>query len=323
MNPTFVYKYEIATDGTAQNSETTTSNAGEIPENSWQWCHLDRTNTEAVSWIQNDSAIPEIAIDALLAEETRPRVRHSAEGTIVILRGVNTNEGSEPEDMVSIRLWIEDKRIISLRRQKIRAIRDISDAFANQAGPETIGDFVQTLTNSLISRVSDIVLELEDSLDELEETGSVVPTALDQTNLIALRRKAIPFKRFISPQREALIHLYGLKAKWMNPETAARIHESIDQSTRLVEALDSIRERAGLLHEEFSNRIAERTNKNMYLLSIVAAIFLPLGLITGLFGVNVGGIPGVESSLGFIGLTVVLVILGIAQYLFLKLLRWF
>ena len=64
------------------------------------------------------------------------------------------------------------------------------------------------------------------------------------------------------------------------------------------------------------SRLSERINQRMYVLSIVAAIFLPLGFFTGLMGINVGGMPGVERDMAFwmvvamcVGLTVVLGIL--------------
>ena len=63
--------------------------------------------------------------------------------------------------------------------------------------------------------------------------------------------------------------------------------------------IDAAHERALIVKEEFSNRLAERMNRAFYTLSIVAAIILPLGLLTILLGINVGGIPGTESPRGF------------------------
>jgi len=60
----------------------------------------------------------------------------------------------------------------------------------------------------------------------------------------------------------------------------------------------------------------------MYVLSIVAAIFLPLGLITGLLGINVGGIPGTESQLGFTFVSIILVVFALVQYVLFKRKKW-
>ena len=68
---------------------------------------------------------------------------------------------------------------------------------------------------------------------------------------------------------------------------------------RYIEDLESARDRAAVTQEELSARLAEDMNRNTYLLSIVAALFLPLGFITGLLGINVGGIPGADVKWAF------------------------
>ena len=66
----------------------------------------------------------------------------------------------------------------------------------------------------------------------------------------------------------------------------------------MIEELDAARDRAAVTQEELASRLAEQSNKRLYVLSVVAAVFLPLGLITGLLGVNLGGIPGTPGSVG-------------------------
>ncbi len=92
-----------------------------------------------------------------------------------------------------------------------------------------------------------------------------------------------------------------------------RLREISDRTTRYVEDLDSIRDRAAVTQEELNNRIAEQMNKTMYVLSLVAGIFLPLGLLTGLLGINVGGIPGTENKWAFTIFSILLLGIAAAQ----------
>ena len=94
---------------------------------------------------------------------------------------------------------------------------------------------------------------------------------------------------------------------WLTDLDRARLREEAERIARLVEDIDADRERAAVTQEELSNRLAEETNRTMYVLSLVAAIFLPLGLLTGLLGINVGGIPGTESPWAFTIVTLGLV----------------
>jgi zinc transporter len=87
------------------------------------------------------------------------------------------------------------------------------------------------------------------------------------------------------------------------------MREVTDRIVRYVEDLDSSRDKASIIQEEMTNRLAEQMNKQMLLLSIVAVIFMPISFLCGLLGVNVKGIPGYDNPWGFTILCVVLVII--------------
>ena len=63
-------------------------------------------------------------------------------------------------------------------------------------------------------------------------------------------------------------------------------------------------------------------NRTMYILSIVAGIFLPLGLLTGLLGINVGGMPGTESKIAFTVVCVFLVVVAGVEYWIFRRKKW-
>ena len=77
-----------------------------------------------------------------------------------------------------------------------------------------------------------------------------------------------------------------------------------------------------MLHEQITNDLAERTNRTMYILSLVAAIFLPLGFITDLFGTNLMGAPGAGHPSGFSILVSAQAALAVIVVLIFRWLRW-
>ena len=101
-----------------------------------------------------------------------------------------------------------------------------------------------------------------------------------------------------------------------------RLRETADDITRYVELLNAAWERAAVMQDELTNRLAEETNERLYLLSVIAGIFLPLSFVTGLLGINVGGMPAANSSYGFIGVVVLLALLGVFEVWLFRRLRW-
>ncbi len=92
---------------------------------------------------------------------------------------------------------------------------------------------------------------------------------------------------------------------------------------RYIEELEALKERAAVIQEEITNRATEAMSNRMYVLSIVATIFLPLGFFTGLLGINVGGIPGTQSNLAFLIVCVVLIVVVAIQVWVFRKNRWF
>lgn len=300
------------------------SNGGMSPDaaNGFPWIHLNRNAAETRHFLHSVSGLPRIACDALLAAESRPRTTSFAEGVIVDVRGVNLNEGESSEDMVSLRLWCDGRKVISVRRRRLMAVDDVRDAIEQGRAPKSPADLVTMLADGLTTRMGRVIAELDDQVDDLEDKVVEAQSNELRNDLGAVRRKAIALRRFIGPNREAIQRLASDPVEWMDDADRLRLREVTDRITRYVEELDAARERAAVVQDELASRLAERLNRNTYVLSVIAAIFLPLGLVTGLLGINVGGMPGEKAASAFWYVAAGLVVLGVLEYWLLKRLKW-
>jgi len=292
------------------------------PELGMMWVHLDASFEESRQWVATGSYLPSIVPNALLADETRPRVNAVGDGALVVLRGVNLNPGADPEDMVSIRLWVESQRVISVRLRRMLSVEDVVASLEQQPLTGT-GDLVVRLTGRLVDRMSDVIDGMEERVADLEQSVLHEPEQSMRFNLTDLRREAITLRRYLAPQREALGRLQGEQLSWFTELDRLRLREVYDRLIRHVEDLDAVRERAAVVQEELISHLSNQINQRMYVLSVVAAVFLPLGFLTGLLGVNVGGIPGAESPYGFVAFILILVLLVVLQAWYFIKKRWF
>ena len=137
------------------------------PEQGLLWVHLDGGAEESRQWVMTNRHLPSIVPPALLADETRPRCSTIGDGALIVLRGVNLNPGSDPEDMVSIRLWIESRLVISVRLRPLLSIPDVVDSLEQQPLTGT-GDLVVRLASRLVDRMGDVIDSMEDRVAELE-----------------------------------------------------------------------------------------------------------------------------------------------------------
>ena len=287
------------------------------------WVHLDRAAEEVVAYLRSESGLDPLVSDNLLAEETRPRAIEIDGNFLINLRGVNLNPGADPDDMVSLRMWLTPERIISTRHRRLMAVNDIRERILRGRGPENTGEFLVEVAGRLVDRMAPVIEALDEAEDDLEDLVVTGERAEIRSRLAALRRQAISLRRYLAPQREAMSRILGEPIAWLDARQKARLREVSDRIMRYVEDLDAIRERAAVIQDEVVNRVAEQMNKNMYLLTLVATILLPLGFITGLLGINVDGIPGSEETpWAFTAVIGILVLLVIAEVILMRKLKW-
>lgn len=292
------------------------------PDQGLLWVHMSLADIESANWLDSLDDLPALAYETLLAGETRPRSFVSGDGMLVVLRGVNTNPGADPEDMVAVRVWIDSNRIITSERRHLLSIEDVAKSLDAGEGPETPGEFLTALVERLADRIGGFVGTIENRLDEAEdEIGRIKETDF-RKRLGALRRQIAEVRRFLAPQRDALDRLTRQAVAWLNDTDAHYVRQEADRITRFIEDLDLGRERAVVLQEELLSQLAHEQNARMYVLSIVAAVFLPLTFVTGLLGMNVGGLPGLESSRGFAWSVIVMVVAAGALLLYFRSRKW-
>ena len=292
------------------------------PEQGVLWIHLDFTQQKVQQWLADKSGLNEMSVEILAAQDTRPRVLTSDEGLFLILRGVNCNPGADPEDMVSLRMNFTANRIITMRQRRVMAVDDIHQAIDAGKGPASPGEFLGMAAERIADRLGDVISEIDDQVDELEDSVLTAQSAELRAQLAQTRRQSISLRRYIAPQRDVLTRLLHEKIEWIDDKTRLHIREIAERTARFVEDIDSARDRAAITQEELNNRLSEQTNRAMYVLAIVAAIFLPLGLLTGLLGINVGGIPGSDNPFAFIIVTIGLLAIAAGLVWLFKRIRW-
>ena len=232
---------------------------------------------------------------------------------LINLRGVNTNPGADPEDMIAVRIWFNDHILISARKRdrKLLSIEDTRLLIEEGKGAKTPGEFVSTLVEKLANRINDVVDTIDDELAEIEEEleKSTNEVRGIQRKLSDSRKQTASIKRYLAPQREALSDLYR-RARFLSPDECHDIRYQTDRIIHYLEDLELTREKTLVLQGELQNKIAEQQNARTYVLSIVATIFLPLSFLTGVFGMNVAGLPGLEYPDAFNILTGAMVFLA-------------
>lgn len=285
------------------------------------WVHLNYDHNDTADILAKLGVSTEIA-GALLATESRPKCHVSGQDWLIILRAINKNVEEHPEMMISLRLWVTPKLLVTMRRSNwpIVSIRELKQILQSGSGPQSPHEAALQLTELLTLKVKESVDNLEDGMAEMEDSQGQ-RFDVTRSQLSKKRREASGLRRFLVPQRDALELI--ARHKGLDESCTFWARDLVDKNTRYIEDLDLVREKALVLQDDLRANISDEQNQRMYVLSIVSAIFLPLSFLTGMFGMNVAGLPGTEYLQAFWVLTggMGLVACGIWAYMWKK--GWF
>lgn len=291
------------------------------PQDGVLWVHINFESPDSQRWLADESGLGELVAEALLAEETRPRSVAINDGLLVILRGITHIPGPAPNEMVSIRMWMDSHRIVTARRWRLSATETIRTAVKKGHGPHTVADFLISISENMIESVGPAIDELEDLAQGLEdEIGKMNDHDL-RARLGFIRREAIQMRRFMAPQRDALSQLITERAAWLGDADRSHLREIRDRTAREVDDLDASRQHAEIVRDEMASRERRQMNRIMYILALFTAMFLPLTFVTGLLGMNVDGIPFAKHPNAFLFTCVSLAGVSIMQWLLFRMLK--
>lgn len=286
------------------------------------WVHLKADNADSASWLGTESNLHEVAIQSLLSEETRPRTLTRGNRLLLTLRGANTAITRDADDLISLRLWSDGKRLVSSYLRPLACSADLRQWLEDGEGPIDIAGAITLIVDAVVDSLHETMTTFEDQVLIFEDTLFESTDSDSRSKLSLLRKQLISVRRYLVPQREALERLASSTIDWLDDNHRIAIRESNDRLTRFIEQIEELRDRASLAQEELVARLSEDTSRRSYVFAVVATLFLPLGFLTGLLGINVGGMPGVDNEMAFWWVTGICGSVGSVLLIAFRVNRW-
>ena len=266
----------------------------------WRWTGFALTDTRARTSI---AAIPDLPPDAracLLAGGRRVYMKQAGGwlfGTLPDIRHRHYGEAQKPG---LVHFALNGETLLTARKSPLQTIDDIRLKIEQrQAVLPTPASFLDAAITHLLDRLEDRLDDLFEELDSIEDRVIGGRWAAERERLAPLRRHAIVVHRHLFLVSGLFRPLSTEDIAAIAPEIRSAMENSAARAGGLLHDSEQLQARALLVQEEIMARLSERTNKLLYLLSILTAVLMPTTIIAGLFGMNVPGIPFANSGFGF------------------------
>lgn len=285
------------------------------------WLHFNLADNRARQFLAACAWLPDDAREVLLGDGDHVQLERCGDGVTGILGDLHHDFGNDPRAIGVLRLYADAHRLITARRHPLKAIDQMRRAVGAGQGARTSLDLLLCFIENLASAVTKVVNEAAEDVEEVEDRLIVGRLGTDGSTLGQVRRLAVRLRRRIAAQRSALASLLKVLPPWCDDDDRAAMADAVERLADLGHDIELIQERARLLQEELSARLTEATNRNLYILSTVTVVMLPVTLVTGIFGMNVGGLPWASDPAGFADVALLLAAVVGMSILALKWLR--
>ena len=222
------------------------------------WRHMDYKNPEAQKILMKHYDISEDVAAALCDISTRPRCFHHKNGIVMILRGINYNQHADPEDMVSLRVWVEKNKIITLSHNALKAVDDMLEQITEKELPSSPMQLFLRLAQNMSDGINNEIIGIMDETADMEERVLSIDSLSDfglRNKISDMRRNIIAIRRYTAPQREIFLSLQNDKWEALTDEDKEDIREIYNDITKAVEDLDYCREQMSIYNEELESKV--------------------------------------------------------------------
>ena len=286
------------------------------PEGEFAWLHFSLSNANTRKWLGESLHLPEEFYEALRESTGSTRVDRAGEHVLALVNDVDYDFSFESGQIATMWICVDERLMVSVRLHPLRSVERLRQCVRDGEEFASPLSILAHLLRDQAEVLQRIVRNATARLDAIEETllaGRVLPK---RYALGSLRRVLVRLRRLLSPEPRALHQLLHRPPAWFAADDASELRDARDEFTGVLEELTLLQERAKLLQEEIVAHTNEQTNRSVFLLTMVTVIALPVNMVAGLLGMNVGGVPLNQDPEGFwYVLGLVAAITGVAGWL--------
>jgi zinc transporter len=243
------------------------------------------------------------------------RVEHADDSLIVVINDVTYDFSYDVSQIATLSMCVQRNCVISARLHPLRSVDRLRVAVKAGEKFESPVSLLVHLLRDQADVLQQIEREAASRVDGIEDTLLSGRMNTKRSTLGALRRVFVRLRRLLAPEPGTLFRLLNRPPDWFEEDDAQELRAATEEFSAVLSDLAALQERTKLLQEEIVAHTTEQTNRSVFLLTIATVVALPINIIAGLLGMNVGGIPLAQEPNGFwIILSVVAIFTGFAGW---------
>ena len=263
------------------------------------WLHFNLAHAGAQRWLERHGGLSPAFHDALRDELRSTRIERDDDALVAVVNDVHFDFGFEASDIATLWVSLDSRLVVTARQSPLRSIDQLRTAIKNGERLRSTVELLERLLRAQADVLVDIVRSVTRRVDKVEDELLAGHLDAKRARLGALRRLLVRLQRLLAPAPAALLRLLQHPPAWMAELDTQQLREASEEFSVALQDMASLQERIKLLQEEVAAMVNERTSRSLFVLTVMTVLALPINILAGLFGMNVGGVPLADNRHGF------------------------
>ncbi|MGE3297464.1 MAG: CorA family divalent cation transporter [Porticoccaceae bacterium] len=271
------------------------------------WLHFNLAVSIAEKWLRQHLPLTDAFFDALGEGSRSTRIDHLDGALLAIVNDVLYDFAFAPSETSTLWIQVSPLLVVTARRRPLRSIDRLRTAVKGGAAIASPVELLSHLFHDQADVLVNIVRTTTERVDVIEDRLLAGRQDKDRVDLGALRRLLVRLQRLLAPEPAAFFRLLQKPPAWVAEADVRELSQTSEEFAVVLRDMGVLLERIKLVQEEIAARVLEENSNSLFVLTVVTVVALPINLISGLLGMNVGGIPLADNGHGF-GVVVVVVL---------------
>jgi zinc transporter len=283
------------------------------------WLHFNLNHAQAERWMVRHAGLSDAFFETLKDGSHSTRIERDDDALVAVVNDVHFDFGFEPSDIATLWISVGPRLVVTARTQPLRTVDALRTAVRAGQSPRSSVALLEELMRMQAEGLVGIVRGVTTRIDQVED--ELLSGRLDhkRARLGVLRRLLVRLQRLLAPEPAALFRLLQHPPVWMAEDDVQELRGASEEFSVVLRDMLGLQERIKLLQEEIAASVNEDNNRSLFVLTVVTVLALPINILAGLFGMNVGGIPLAGHRHGFwIVVAIVVSFTAIAAWLALR-----
>jgi magnesium transporter len=290
------------------------------------WINIDGLHdVQIIEKLGGHFGLHPLLLEDILNTEQRPKMEDFGDYIFLVVKMLHYDEKTEQVEAEQVSLILGPNWVISFQEREGDVFNQVRDRLKKGKGRiRKLGaDYLAyTLVDAIVDNYFIILEEFGEAIEDTETELAQNPTRETLQTIRTMKREMIFLRKSVWPLRELVSGLERGESPLVHESTGVYLRDVYDHTVQVIDTVESFRDMISGMLDIYLSSISNRMNEVMKVLTIFAAIFIPLTFVAGIYGMNFEYMPELRWHWGYFGVLIVMASVAVIMLVYFRRKRW-